>query len=100
MPAEIQELKIIKQNQNIDVLCVVNGIYAVLIEDKTGSSESGDQLARYYKTVLKNFLNPEYILQIYFKTKEQSSYSNVRTCAYEVFGRKELLRAYPIIHLS
>ena len=34
-PLEIKSLEICKQYKNIDVLCVVNGEYSVVIEDKT-----------------------------------------------------------------
>jgi len=100
-PAIIESVEIAKQDNNIDVLCVVNGIYPVLIEDKTHTEQSSDQLPRYYATVLGRGYDPENILPIYFKTGDQSDYGPVEDAGYKPFLRGDLLavlNAYEDVH--
>ncbi len=78
MPTDwpINSVKCYKQKYNIDVLAVVNGQYALIIEDKTDTKEHGKQIATYTEALKKdeNFK----ILErrcIYYKSGNESSHS-------------------------
>ncbi len=90
-PSEIQSVEISKQDVNIDVLCVVNGLFAVLIEDKTHTSQHSDQLQRYFDGVRNRGFAAGNILPIYFKTRDQSNYGPVTAAGYQPFLRGDLL---------
>ena len=47
IPSAIEKVEIFKQNNNIDVLCIVNDKHAILIEDKTNTENHSNQLRRY-----------------------------------------------------
>ena len=64
---EISEVKVFKQWKKIDVLAVVNNHYAIIIEDKTDTSEHGGQLSRYSKIVCENFPNMN-LTCVYYKS--------------------------------
>ena len=90
-PTDIAEIKIKKQYKNIDVLCIVNGTYAVLIEDKVGTKHHSGQLARYYRELEKEGFSQERIIPIYCKTEDQSNYNQVKINKYEPFLRRDIL---------
>ena len=92
MPDAIEKVEIFRQSNNIDVLCIVNDTYPIIIEDKTGSQEHSGQLAKYYQDVTGRNFRREHILPIYFKTHEQSCYAAVREHGYKVFSRGDLLK--------
>ena len=50
-PQTIESVEVFKQNKNIDVLCIVNSIYPIIIEDKTTTVEHSDQLTRYFEDI-------------------------------------------------
>lgn len=91
IPSEIKSVDISKQDANIDVLCVVNKSYAVLIEDKTHTSQHSGQLPRYFDTVRNRGFLPDNILPIYFKTRDQSNYGPVMSAGYQPFLRGDFL---------
>ncbi len=90
-PSEFEKIEISKQDNNIDVLCVINGKYAILIEDKTGTKNHSNQLVRYLEDVMKRSYKEEDILPIYFKTEDQGSYSDVLDKCYKLFLRSDFL---------
>lgn len=90
-PSEIISIEISKQDSNIDVLCVVNGTFPVLIEDKTHTSQHSDQLQRYFDAIRNRGFAAENILPIYFKTRDQSDYTPITAAGYQPFLREELL---------
>jgi hypothetical protein len=90
-PAEIQSVSVSRQHENIDVLCVVNGTFAVLIEDKTHTSQHSDQLERYFAGVRNRGFAVDNILAIYLKTRDQSDYGPVTLAGYQPFLRGDLL---------
>lgn len=67
---KIQVTSIKRQYENIDVLVVVNDIYNIIIEDKTFTSEHGNQINRYKETLIKE--GREDIICVYLKIVEQS----------------------------
>jgi hypothetical protein len=93
-PSSIKEIKITKQNKNIDVLCVINDKYVLLIEDKTGTKQHSNQLKKYLDDMKgrKNKEGNSYeILPIYYKTEDQGCYQAVNKAGYEIFLRKDIL---------
>lgn len=91
LPHSIDSIEVTKQSHHIDVLCMVNGKYAIIIEDKTGTQESNNQLARYIEAIRSKGIAPDDILPIYFKTHDQSSYITVVSSGYRVVSRHDLL---------
>lgn len=91
-PPEFRNIEIYKQRERIDVLCIVNGIYAILIETKTNTMEHSNQLCRYLEKVNQGDFLQENILPIYFKTGDQASYSEVKEKGYQPFLRKDFLK--------
>jgi hypothetical protein len=91
-PPKIEKIHIEKQYKNIDVLCVINDLYAILIEDKVATSDHSGQLARYLG-VVEQFLPlaKENILPIYFKTEDQCDYINIEKEGYRSFTRDDFL---------
>ncbi|GHG08104.1 PD-(D/E)XK nuclease family protein [Thalassotalea marina] len=91
VPSKITDIKVTKQDRHIDVLCVINNKYPIIIEDKTGSENHSDQLRRYVKEIEQREFNATDILPIYYKTEEQSCYSTVLEHGYQVFLRDEMI---------
>ncbi len=89
---EIQSLRVLKQYCNIDILCVVNEQYYIIIEDKTSSRDHSDQLCRYAEEISNNQqVSEENILKIYLKTFDQSCYHDIREKGYAPVLRSDLL---------
>lgn len=67
---DITVTSIKKQYKNIDVLIEVNEKYNIIIEDKTFTSQHGNQVNRYRKTLEEE--GRENIICVYYKIVEQS----------------------------
>src|SRR5690625_4261550 len=95
----LESIKIERQVENIDVLIVINEIYAIIIEDKTFTSEHSNQLTRYLQTIneTKAYLHK---LPIYYKTGNQGDYSKVYQAGYKVFKREEMINLFERNHIS
>lgn len=91
-PSVISTVTVTKQDKNIDVLCVINNEYAIIIEDKTWSKQHSDQLNRYKTEILSRGYSENKILPIYYKTEEQSDLSEVLQNGYAPFMRKDILK--------
>ena len=91
MPS-IDSVEIKKQYENIDILCVINNRFPIIIEDKTNTSAHSGQLERYYNQICsqKDFSECD-IVRIYFKTHDQSNYKKVEDDGYHVFTRNDFL---------
>jgi hypothetical protein len=89
-PDKYQKIDIKKQYKNIDILCIVNDKYSIIIEDKTNTKNHSDQLKRYFEEIKKDFSCTK-ILCIYFKTGDQSNYDNVKKNGYSIYSRKDFL---------
>lgn len=97
---KITELEIKRQYKKIDILVIINKKYGLIIEDKTDTSEHGNQLGKYFKVVEKKGLIP---LGIYFKTGDELKRDEIKRdeiknksdedieCTYKTFYRDELL---------
>ena len=91
-PSEIKNIEVVKQYKNIDVLCVINDKYPIIIEDKILTMHHSDQLARYYNEVTHLTDDPQKILPIYYKIGEQSNYDTVEKDKYKPFHRNEMIK--------
>ena len=91
-PKIISKIEISKQDRNIDVLCIINDSYILLIEDKIGTKNHSDQLVRYLKEVKNRGYKDEYILPIYYKTEDQGDYSEITDAGYKIFLRDDILQ--------
>lgn len=86
-PKIINSLRVDRQKKNIDILVTINEEYAVIIEDKTDTSEHSDQLKRYWDDTDSKYEK----LGIYLKTGDQSSYAQVKKAKFRPFLRSEIL---------
>ena len=50
-PPTIEQVEVRKQDNNIDVLCIINLKYPIIIEDKTGTKYHSNQLSRYLEDI-------------------------------------------------
>lgn len=91
VPSKIEQVEVRKQDNNIDVLCIINGTYPILIEDKTGTKDHSNQLARYLEDVKGRGFEEKNVIPIYFKTGDQASYSVVIKNGYQPFLRGNFL---------
>jgi hypothetical protein len=89
-PAEYWSIEVRTQWKGIDVLLVVNGDTAIIIEDKTDTKDHSGQLARYKKAVADEFPKDR-IAAVYLKTGDQSNYRSVEEAGYGCFRRREFL---------
>lgn len=91
-PVTIEKVLISKQDANIDVLCIVNDQFVILIEDKTKTVNHGNQLANYLLTIQQRSYQPDCIFPIYLKTHDQASYHDViERNGYQVFSRVDFI---------
>lgn len=89
-PKNIQTIKINRQDNNIDITCIINNKHIILIEDKTDTKNHSDQLVRYLEDI-KNRHPDKNVVPIYFKTGDQSDYWPVTSQGYKVFHRDDFL---------
>ncbi|MYD32111.1 MAG: hypothetical protein F4X01_11110 [Nitrospira sp. SB0661_bin_20] len=82
-----------RQDNNIDVLCIINGRYAILIEDKTNTIDHSGQLPRYLRDVMQRdygkttycqYISKQGIKQTTLKygRKDTSRFSGQTFCKY------------------
>lgn len=92
MPDKLTSLIVKRQSANIDILCVINGETAILIEDKVGTKQHSNQLAIYKEHVITQLgFAPEKVALIYLQTGDQSDYGEVIKQGYQALSRAELL---------
>ena len=87
---KIEKIEIVKQRHKIDILCIVNDEYAILIEDKTNTKSHSNQLENYL-TKLSNDFPREKIFPIYFKTGDQSNFASINKAGYKLFLRPDFI---------
>lgn len=90
IPHHYDTIKINKQYKQIDIFCIVNDEYALIIEDKTNTKNHSGQLEKYFNEINKTF-DKSKILPIYFKTGDQSNYSEIIDNGYRIYLRKDFL---------
>jgi uncharacterized protein YktA (UPF0223 family) len=89
-PSEYRSITIHQQWKFIDVLLVINGDTAVIIEDKTDTQDPSDKLRRYKKAVAGKF-SEDRIAAVYLKTGDQDNYYSVEQAGYGCFLRRDFL---------
>jgi hypothetical protein len=89
-PAEYRSIQVRRQGKGIDVLLVVNGDTAIIIEDKTNTKDHSGQLERYKRAVAQEFSNYR-IAAVYFKTGDQCDYRSAEDAGYGCFRRSDFL---------
>lgn len=88
LPEKIN-IAIKRQHEHIDVLCIINNEYYLIIEDKVGTKQHSKQLERYKKIGA----DKKQIL-IYYQTGEQSNYKPVTDSGYAPVSRSDLLKIF------
>lgn len=101
-PAQITTVKAGRQWENIDVWAEVNNSHLVVIEDKVGTGQHSDQLARYRATG-EDWCKERscQLICIYIKTQSDSALNleNVKKQGFAVLSRRDfltLLEAYEV----
>ena len=89
--AEIKTVHFEPQRHKIDILCIINDKYALLIEDKTNTSNHSGQLERYLEKLSKEF-SRDLIFPVYFKTGDQSDFDAIEQLGYKLFLRNDFLK--------
>lgn len=92
---EVWSLSIERQWNHLDILIKLNDQYAILIEDKAGSLEHSEQLARYLGEA-RNELPDLALVPVYIQTHIQPTYEGVVASGWTVIDRKKLLGVLPI----
>ncbi|MCG3880120.1 PD-(D/E)XK nuclease family protein [Psychrobacter sp. Ps6] len=94
LPSHIDEIVVKRQVNNIDVLCIINDTYCVLIEDKVGSIQHSNQLVRYKQFMINDHkvtFTEDEIIPIYLQTHDQSNYKAVLKDGFYPVTRRDLL---------
>lgn len=89
--SESLRVEIKRQYENIDIFCIVNGKYKIIIEDKVGTKNHSNQLNRYLESVLEKSDKNYEIIPVYIQTGDQSDYSSVYESSFSVITRHDLL---------
>lgn len=76
---KVTSVKCQKQEHHIDVFAIINEQYALIVEDKTNTSEHGDQIRRYYEWVNKEKKYSDLSIHcVYYKTGNESAFKLTR----------------------
>jgi len=89
-PAGYRSIEVRRQWKDIDVLLVVNGGTAIIIEDKTDTNDHSGQLGRYKNAVSDEFQESR-IAAVYLKTGDQGNYRSVEKAGYGCLLRRDFL---------
>lgn len=98
MPKVISRVEVTRQDNYIDVLCVLNDEYVILIEDKTHTEDHSNQLVNYLNEVSGRGYERDKVLPVYYKTEDQGCYRRVVKKGYQPFTRPmmlQVLNRYP-----
>lgn len=98
-PRVYDSVKVLKQYKNIDVLCIVNNEYYIIVEDKTNTSHHSNQLENYFNKINKeDGVEAENILCIYYKSGEEYDLSQLSgetqeglKWEYKLFSKEDIL---------
>jgi hypothetical protein len=91
IPNPCEKVVVRKQVHSIDILCEVDNCYSVIIEDKVGTKDHSDQLARYKKSIVNKY-SDENTAFVYLQTGDQGDrFKKVEKEKYIVFNRADLL---------
>jgi hypothetical protein len=87
---EYRSIEIHPQWNSIDVLIVVNGDTAIIVEDKTNTKDHSDPLRRYKEAAAQNYPKDR-ITAVYLKTGDQCDYEGAQQAGYGCFLRRDFL---------
>jgi hypothetical protein len=90
LPDVIEKIEIKRQAERIDVAVIINEKTAILIEDKTGTMQHGDQLATYRNKYVREY-GEDNVAPIYLKTGDQCDYSDVDHAEFACFRRQDFI---------
>ena len=91
LPPACKNIQVKRQYQDIDLLLLIDSTHAVIIEDKTNTSDPISKLKRYQEIAKADF--PQHtIASVYLKTRDQSNYNNAQQAGYGCFLRGDLLK--------
>ena len=99
-PPSYNCVEVRKQDNFIDILCIINYDIYILIEDKTWTKNHSDQLRRYVDNIKSKNISESKILPIYFKTGDQSDYREIHKNGYIVFSRSDFLKVLNAGHMT
>lgn len=88
---QIRQLEVKRQYDRIDILIRINDSVDILIEDKAGTREHSNQLARNLAKLQAEGDRARQVLPLYIQTGEQCGYSGILEAGYKVLLRHELL---------
>ena len=94
LPESIEKIVVKRQVSNIDILCIINETYCVIIEDKVGSVQHSNQLERYKQFMMNGHeqtFPEDKIVPIYLQTHDQSCYKKVLSSGFFNVNRQDLL---------
>ena len=91
VPEAYATVEVRKQDGGIDILGIVNGKTAILIEDKTGTKQHSEQLPRYRTHARKLGFADDCVIPVYIQTGDQSDCREVAKQGYLVLERRDLL---------
>lgn len=90
-PDDFEHVQVKRQFHGLDILLLTNGEFAVLIEDKTDTSEHSDQLRRYSDVVRAEFPTLQHA-PVYLKVGEQVCLAAVEAAGWKCVLRPDVLR--------
>lgn len=90
-PLEIRTVEVIKPYKDIDVLCVVNEEYPIIIEGKIPTFLHEHLFEACLHEIKKRTYDKDKILPVYFDTCDHGDYSDVKKEGYELFLRSDIL---------
>ena len=94
-PNNFSNVEVRKQDGGIDILCIINREMVILIEDKVGTKQHSDQLARYKSYVFKKLgFSADKVIPVYVQTGDQCDYREVDKHEYLVINRLDLLNIF------
>jgi len=102
---QINSFQIKQQYKRIDILVLINTTLgavqeskkppadslAIIIEDKVGTNQHGNQLQNYAEKIQKLGFKEEQILRVYFKTADQANFKKIEDAGYKPYTRKDFL---------
>ncbi|MDH5415465.1 MAG: hypothetical protein OEW87_15110, partial [Flavobacteriaceae bacterium] len=91
MPSKVEKIEIRKQANYIDVLCILNSKYAIVIEDKIRTKNRLNQLKKNIESAKELGYEKQNIIPIYYKTEDQSNYLDIYKDGYQTLLREEIV---------
>jgi hypothetical protein len=92
LPVNFESIEIRKQEGGIDIMCIINNDTAIIIEDKIGTKQHSNQLARYKDHVFRLGFPADKVIAAYLQTGDQGDYQEVEKHGYVIFERHDLLK--------